>query len=97
MFQHHSHRKTYKETQLLKFMLLLLLAKQLLPRFGHLPIVSNELYVMSLMALLNAVHTDGVAVCGVTGVTSERKGVALGMTREQSAGGGYGGRTGLER
>lgn len=31
--------------------------------------MSNEFYVMSLMALLNAVHTYGVAVRGVAGVT----------------------------
>lgn len=34
------------------------------------PIVSNEFYVMSLMALLNAVHAYGIAVRGITGVTS---------------------------
>lgn len=34
------------------------------------PIMSNEFYVVSLMALLDAVHTDGVTVCGVAGVTS---------------------------
>lgn len=29
----------------------------------------DELHVVSLMTLLDAVHTDGVAVCGITGVT----------------------------
>lgn len=33
------------------------------------PIVPDELHVMSLVTLLDAVHTDGVAVCCVTGVT----------------------------
>lgn len=31
--------------------------------------MSDELHVMSLVTLLDAVHTDGVAVCCVTGVT----------------------------
>lgn len=44
--------------------------------------MSNEFYVMSLMALLNAVHTYGIAVCGVTGVTSEVKCIALGMNQK---------------
>lgn len=29
----------------------------------------DELHVMALMTLLDAVHTDGVAVCRITGVT----------------------------
>ena len=29
----------------------------------------DELHVVPLVALLNAVHTDGVAVCCVAGVT----------------------------
>lgn len=29
----------------------------------------DELHVMSLMTLLDAVHTDGIAVCRITGVT----------------------------
>lgn len=29
----------------------------------------NELHIVSLMTLLDTVHTDGVAVCRVTGVT----------------------------
>lgn len=33
------------------------------------PVVSDELHVVSLVTLLDAVHTDGVAVCCVTGVT----------------------------
>lgn len=33
------------------------------------PVMPDELHVVSLMTLLDAVHTDGVAVCGVTGVT----------------------------
>lgn len=33
------------------------------------PVVSDELHVVSLVTLLDAVHTDGVAVCRVTGVT----------------------------
>ncbi len=35
----------------------------------NLPIVSDELHIVSLVTLLDAVHTDGVAVCCVTGVT----------------------------
>jgi hypothetical protein len=31
----------------------------------------NELNVVPLVALLDAVHTDGVAVCCVTGVTPD--------------------------
>lgn len=31
--------------------------------------MSDELHVMSLVTLFDAVHTDGVAVCCVTGVT----------------------------
>lgn len=38
-------------------------------KLKDLPIVSDELHVVSLMTLLNAVHTDGIAVCCVTGVT----------------------------
>lgn len=33
------------------------------------PVMPDELHVVSLMTLLDAVHTDGVAVCRVTGVT----------------------------
>lgn len=33
------------------------------------PVVSDELHVVSLVTLLDAVHTDGVAVCRITGVT----------------------------
>lgn len=33
------------------------------------PVVSDELHIVSLVTLLDAVHTDGVAVCCVTGVT----------------------------
>lgn len=36
----------------------------------HLPIMPNKLYIMSLVTFLNAVHTDGIAVCCVAGVTS---------------------------
>lgn len=35
-----------------------------------LPIVPYKLYVVPLVALLNAVHTDGVPICCVAGVTS---------------------------
>lgn len=31
--------------------------------------MSDELHVVSLVTLLDAVHTDGVAVCRITGVT----------------------------
>ena len=31
--------------------------------------MSDELHVMTLVALLDAVHTDGIAVCRVAGVT----------------------------
>lgn len=48
---------------------------------GHVPIMSNEFYVMSLMALLDAVHTDGVTVCGVAGVTSGGKSSTLGRNQ----------------
>lgn len=51
----------------------LALFKQLRVLAQNIPIVSNEFYVMSLMALLNAVHAYGIAVRGVTGVTSEGK------------------------
>lgn len=34
--------------------------------------MSDELHIMSLVTLLNAVHTDGVAICCVTGVTPVR-------------------------
>lgn len=44
--------------------------------------MSNEFYIMSLMALLNAVHTYGVTVCGVTGVTSEVKCIMLGRNQK---------------
>lgn len=37
------------------------------------PIVSNKLHVVPLMTLLDAVHTDGVAVGGVTGVTPAQR------------------------
>lgn len=33
------------------------------------PVMPNELYIVSLMTLLDTVHTDGVAVCRITGVT----------------------------
>jgi len=36
---------------------------------SHQPIVSDELHIVSLVTLLDAVHTDGIAVCCVTGVT----------------------------
>lgn len=32
---------------------------------------------MSLMALLNAVHTYGISICGVTSVTSKKQKVTL--------------------
>lgn len=32
--------------------------------------MSNKFYVVPLMAFLDAVHTDGIAVCRVAGVTS---------------------------
>lgn len=35
--------------------------------------MSNKFYVVPLMALLDAVHADGVSVCGVAGVTSVQK------------------------
>lgn len=35
-----------------------------------LPIVPYKLYVVPLVALLDAVHTDGVPICCVAGVTS---------------------------
>lgn len=37
---------------------------------------------MSLMALLNAVHTYGITVCGVTGMTSEEKYITLRMNQK---------------
>lgn len=39
--------------------------------------MSDELHVMSLVTLLDAVHTDGVAVCCVTGVTSAGSQIAF--------------------
>lgn len=48
---------------------------------GNIPIMSNEFYVMSLMALLDAVHTDGVTICGVAGVTSGGKSSTLGRNQ----------------
>lgn len=42
----------------------------------------NEFYIMSLMALLNAVHTYGITVCGVTGMTSEEKYITLRMNQK---------------
>lgn len=35
-----------------------------------LPIMPYKLYVVPLVALLDAVHTDGVPICCVAGVTS---------------------------
>lgn len=37
---------------------------------------------MSLMALLDAVHAYGIAVCGVTGVTPEVKRITLGTNQK---------------
>lgn len=48
---------------------------------GNIPIMSNEFYVVSLMALLDAVHTDGVTICGVAGVTSGGKSSTLGRNQ----------------
>lgn len=39
--------------------------------------MSNELYIMSLMALLNAVHTYGISICGVTSMTSKKQNLVL--------------------
>lgn len=65
----------------------LLLQEQPHAPAGNVPIMSNEFYVVSLMALLDAVHTDGVTVCGVAGVTSGGKSSSLGrnqnLTRSQ--------------
>lgn len=36
---------------------------------SDLPIVSDELYIMSLVTLLDTIHANGVAVCCVTSVT----------------------------
>ena len=44
----------------------------------------NELHVVPLVALLNAVHTDGVAVCCVAGVTPVER--ALGAVSSSSGG-----------
>ena len=41
--------------------------------FQGLPVVSDELHVVSLVTLFNAVHADGVAVCCVTGVAPAGK------------------------
>ena len=41
----------------------------LIPIFYDLPVMPDELHIVSLVALFDAVHTDGVAVCCVTGVT----------------------------
>lgn len=69
----------HRETALSGHSLLLLEQPQALA--GNVPIMSNEFYVMSLMALLDAVHTDGVTVCGVAGVTSGGKNSTLGSTK----------------
>ena len=39
--------------------------------------MSDELHIMSLVTLLDAVHTDGIAVCCVTGVTPVGSQIAL--------------------
>ena len=46
--------------------------------------MSDELHVVSLVTLFNAVHADGVAVCGVTGVApvGNQRTTAL-VTRKQ--------------
>jgi len=61
-----TEKPTKKESTLV---LSLASSKELDTLVGNIPIMSNEFYVMSLMALLNAVHTYGVAVRGVAGVT----------------------------
>lgn len=38
------------------------------------PVMPNELHIVSLMTLLDTVHTDGVAVCRITGVTPAEEG-----------------------
>lgn len=68
----------HRETALSGHSLLLLEQPHALA--GNVPIMSNEFYVMSLMALLDAVHTDGVMVC-VAGVTSGGKNSTLGSTK----------------
>lgn len=40
----------------------------------------DELHVVSLVTLLDAVHTDGVAVCRITGVTPMRKHILFCLT-----------------
>jgi len=44
--------------------------------------MSDEFYVVSLVALLDAVHAYGIAVCGVAGVASEGKYITLGTNRK---------------
>lgn len=62
-----TEKPTKKESSLV---LTLASSEELDTLVGNIPIMSNEFYVMSLMALLNAVHTNGVTVRGVAGVTS---------------------------
>lgn len=48
--------------------------------------MSDELHVVSLVTLLDAVHTDGVAVCCVTGVTPAGSQIVSVRTRKKTDG-----------
>lgn len=37
------------------------------------PVVPYKLYVMALVAFFDAINTDGVSICCVTGVTSAQR------------------------
>lgn len=70
VFQHRSHRRTCERRQhSVRWMSTHTQAEH--DNSHYLPIMPNKLYIMSLVTFLNAVHADGVAVCGVAGVTSK--------------------------
>lgn len=52
--------------------------------FNGLPVMSDELHVVSLVTLFDAVHADGVAVCCVTGVAPAGTRAAASVTRTHS-------------
>lgn len=89
---------TEKPTKRESSLVLVLTSRELDTLAGNIPIMSNEFYVMSLMALLNAVHTNGVAVRGVAGVTPGERHTGHELKRSGLGWGwgGHGGRAALK-
>lgn len=74
MFLHHSRKKTcWQKNELVRTHLSLTYWRWTFTLQFASPIVPYKLYVMSLVAFFDAVNTDGIPVCCVTGVTPAEK------------------------